>query len=244
MERVKILLVGPCQAGKSTVANFLGEVAEGLGVAGAYAPTAGVRILEFEREISGLGRVPVELWDVSGDQSCVAPRAALPATAVPAVAPDPRPRPSAVMSSARRFEAGWPAVLQNAAGVLFMYTPGNAGHEREIELWAEWFAAKPGMDPRRCATLAYRFARPASGVRTAPPRALATLRLFEAWPEAPAVVREALDSVLAAVIETGGGPGAKAGGGAGGAAAAAAAAAAAPAPAPAPAAGGRGGGRK
>ena len=46
MYKVKIVLVGPCQAGKTMIANFLADAMETVG--GEYRPTAGVRILEFE----------------------------------------------------------------------------------------------------------------------------------------------------------------------------------------------------
>ena len=46
MYKVKILMVGPCQSGKTMIANFLADATETVG--GEYRPTAGVRILEFE----------------------------------------------------------------------------------------------------------------------------------------------------------------------------------------------------
>ncbi|CEG49728.1 rab-like protein 5-like [Plasmopara halstedii] len=64
MAPLKILIVGPTKAGKSTIANFLAEQSDRLGGQERYRPTIGVRILELEK-----GRANVELWDVSGDQS-------------------------------------------------------------------------------------------------------------------------------------------------------------------------------
>ena len=46
MYKVKIVMVGPCQSGKTMIANFLSDATENVG--GEYRPTAGVRILEFE----------------------------------------------------------------------------------------------------------------------------------------------------------------------------------------------------
>jgi len=64
--RQKVLIVGPCEAGKSTIANVLAEAAETA--TEAYRPTVGVRILECETEVrSSSSRVTIELWDVSGD---------------------------------------------------------------------------------------------------------------------------------------------------------------------------------
>ncbi|DAZ98162.1 TPA: hypothetical protein N0F65_005628 [Lagenidium giganteum] len=60
---LKLLLVGPKEAGKSTIANFLAEQTDRLGGQERYQPTLGVRILEIEKNKSN-----IELWDVSGDQ--------------------------------------------------------------------------------------------------------------------------------------------------------------------------------
>ncbi|XP_078234946.1 intraflagellar transport protein 22 homolog [Pogona vitticeps] len=69
MLKVKILFVGPSEAGKSVLANFLSESTEGIGT---YIPTQGVRILEYENpQIGGNGkgaRCRFELWDCGGDQ--------------------------------------------------------------------------------------------------------------------------------------------------------------------------------
>eukprot|EP00442_Polarella_glacialis_P039901 CAMPEP_0115084214 /NCGR_PEP_ID=MMETSP0227-20121206/21097_1 /TAXON_ID=89957 /ORGANISM="Polarella glacialis, Strain CCMP 1383" /LENGTH=193 /DNA_ID=CAMNT_0002472919 /DNA_START=68 /DNA_END=649 /DNA_ORIENTATION=+ len=64
--RQKVVIVGPCEVGKSIIANVIAEAAEA--VSEAYRPTTGVRILECETEVRGSSqRVTVELWDVSGD---------------------------------------------------------------------------------------------------------------------------------------------------------------------------------
>eukprot|EP00105_Crassostrea_gigas_P028405 XP_011450045.1 PREDICTED: intraflagellar transport protein 22 homolog [Crassostrea gigas] len=65
MFKVKILVVGPCLAGKTAVSNFLADATEGS--SGEYHPTQGVRILEFESQTNSRQGVDVELWDVSGD---------------------------------------------------------------------------------------------------------------------------------------------------------------------------------
>jgi hypothetical protein len=59
---IKILLVGPSKARKSTVASFVAGISESIGE--SVGPTIGVRILECDR-----GGNSVELWDVSGDQA-------------------------------------------------------------------------------------------------------------------------------------------------------------------------------
>ena len=78
MSKVKILVLGPSKAGKTTIANILGDLQEGVST--IYRPTVGCRIVDFERDpppsLGRLGKVQVELWDVSGDfkyEKCWAP---------------------------------------------------------------------------------------------------------------------------------------------------------------------------
>jgi GTPase SAR1 family protein len=61
--RLKILFVGPSKAGKSSIASFIAGFQDGVTPSGTPTPTVGVRILELERH-----GMPIELWDVSGDQ--------------------------------------------------------------------------------------------------------------------------------------------------------------------------------
>ena len=78
MSKVKILVLGPTRAGKSTISNILGDLQDGL--SSIYRPTIGCRIVDFERDAPGtvkqFGKIHVELWDVSGDfkyEKCWAP---------------------------------------------------------------------------------------------------------------------------------------------------------------------------
>lgn len=69
--KVKILMIGPMQAGKSTIANFIAD-REDIS-SSYYRPTVATRVLEFEKEAPknprrpGSEKVLIELWDVSGD---------------------------------------------------------------------------------------------------------------------------------------------------------------------------------
>ncbi|KAA0717089.1 Intraflagellar transport protein 22 -like protein [Triplophysa tibetana] len=73
--KLKILLIGPSECGKTALANFLSDTTETIG--GDYSPTQGVRILEFESQNLSNGNkhsaCEVELWDCAGDfkfESC------------------------------------------------------------------------------------------------------------------------------------------------------------------------------
>ncbi|KAL6056235.1 hypothetical protein STEG23_020604, partial [Scotinomys teguina] len=67
MLKAKILFVGPCESGKTVLANFLTDSSDIT----EYNPTQGVRILEFENphvtsNNKGTG-CEFELWDCGGD---------------------------------------------------------------------------------------------------------------------------------------------------------------------------------
>ncbi|KAF4529407.1 hypothetical protein B566_EDAN003501 [Ephemera danica] len=66
MQKIKVLLIGPCKVGKSMVANYLSEAIDNPET--DYHPTPGVRILEYD-SINAMSnqRIEVELWDCSGD---------------------------------------------------------------------------------------------------------------------------------------------------------------------------------
>ncbi|ESO97347.1 hypothetical protein LOTGIDRAFT_231543 [Lottia gigantea] len=69
MLKAKILMLGPCQSGKTVLSNFLSDSTDTS--LGDYQPTQGLRILEFEvsaSEIKAKAGMEVELWDVSGDK--------------------------------------------------------------------------------------------------------------------------------------------------------------------------------
>ncbi|XP_039612528.1 intraflagellar transport protein 22 homolog [Polypterus senegalus] len=71
MFKAKILVIGPCESGKTVLANFLSDAIKTVG--GEYSPTQGVRILEFECQCSnGSGKnigCEVEMWDCGGDSA-------------------------------------------------------------------------------------------------------------------------------------------------------------------------------
>jgi Rab-like protein 5 len=60
---LKILVLGPKEAGKTVLANVLAENTDAA--TDTYRPTVGVRVLEFDAEKTSGAHI--ELWDVSGD---------------------------------------------------------------------------------------------------------------------------------------------------------------------------------
>ena len=63
---LKIVVVGPTQGGKTTVANYIAsDEAVDFEYPFEYNATVGVRILECERNLGGPA-TPVEVWDVGG----------------------------------------------------------------------------------------------------------------------------------------------------------------------------------
>jgi len=123
--KVKILVAGPCESGKTVISNFLADATESAG--GTYHPTQGVRILEFEienLEMTGGGTetIEVELWDCSGNQS---------------------------------FEMCWPSMQKNANGVIFVYNPAENSHQSELEKWHLHFAKEQGLRNEQCLVMAH-----------------------------------------------------------------------------------------
>jgi len=167
MSSIKLLLVGPSESGKTTVANFLSEQTDHLGSEESkrkYTATKGVRILEFERELRGASqqarswgggndKVAIELWDCSGDQV---------------------------------YESCWPAIMKDADAVLIMYNPDKRGDEASVGLWYEWFVKNNGIPNERCLVFAHRAA--ASDRAAWPPKALQGVTVVDTNFEDPRVI--------------------------------------------------------
>jgi len=120
MFKAKVLVVGPCEAGKTILSNYLADATEMS--SGEYYPTEGVRVLEFEVESVALhdGRsanVEVELWDCSGNH---------------------------------KFENCWPAIQKDSNGVVFVINPEKPDQVKEIENWYLHFVRQQGLKDNNC----------------------------------------------------------------------------------------------
>ena len=109
MSRVKILMLGPSKAGKSTISNILGDLQEGIST--VYRPTNGCRIVDFERDppasmANNFGKIHIELWDVSGDF---------------------------------KYEKCWAPIQQDAQGIIFVYDNTNPDSEDDLKRFVESF---------------------------------------------------------------------------------------------------------
>ncbi|KAJ3051555.1 Intraflagellar transport protein 22 [Rhizophlyctis rosea] len=124
--KLVIFVVGPSKSGKTAIANYLADLTVHTN---DYHPTAGVRILEFERTISLEPRRPgvrpkdttlaVELWDCSGDP---------------------------------RFHGCWESISESANGVLYVY--GLDGkNEKDLDVFQNIFK---NMKESQCAVFAHK----------------------------------------------------------------------------------------
>jgi Rab-like protein 5 len=127
IDRVKIILAGPKDSGKTCIANYLGNLTPEL--TPTSRPTIGVRIVEFERTglklvkqkaIQRDGKVLVELWDVSGEKN---------------------------------FQACWPSICKDAQGLLLAFNPDARNAEKDIEFWYKSFNAR--IKDSSCLVLAH-----------------------------------------------------------------------------------------
>ncbi|XP_065663685.1 intraflagellar transport protein 22 homolog isoform X2 [Hydra vulgaris] len=123
--KIKILVLGPKQSGKTFLSNFIADATEST--SGEYRSTKGVRILEFEVEGIDIGgnhtvNLEVELWDCSGDQ---------------------------------RYEGCWPALQKGANGLIFVYNPDVTAHEKELESWYLHFSKQQGIKDQQCIVFAH-----------------------------------------------------------------------------------------
>ncbi|KAM3965250.1 intraflagellar transport protein 22 homolog [Aphomia sociella] len=119
--KLKILMIGPSESGKTQIANFISETIN-IEEANTPTPTQGVRIVEFEvsnLSINGkITNVDIELWDCSGDH---------------------------------KFESCWPALRVGVHGVILVCSPSTAqAAAREMELLYNYFVSQPKLSTKQC----------------------------------------------------------------------------------------------
>ncbi len=124
MFKVKVVLAGPSEGGKTTLANFLADATENS-ISEQYRPTRGLRILEFESNNLNVNnrfaRAEVELWDASGNPA---------------------------------HENCWPAVKKDAHGVVFVFDPSVEEQARALEPFYAYFVEKGGLSETQCVVFA------------------------------------------------------------------------------------------
>jgi hypothetical protein len=172
--RLKILMVGPSKAGKSSLSSFLAGIQDSVTPAAAPAPTMGVRVLELERHGAA-----VELWDVSGDQQYESTwPAVLDGAGGVVLVYDPEAEGQAVRGVVGPRECARAARVHSDAPLEGSPTARahNDAHtsrthqQRETELWYSWFVAKPNFDASRVACWALSSSGAAG--QTVPPGAI------------------------------------------------------------------------
>ncbi|GMI32333.1 hypothetical protein TrRE_jg6376 [Triparma retinervis] len=142
---VKLLIAGPKQAGKTSIANFLSDNSRSkIGDSAAqYEPTAGCRILEFDAS----NGASVELWDVSGDQQYE--------NCWPAICQGVDKR-------------GSPDSETPVDGVILVYNPEFPTHDTEVGLWYDAFVKNCNLPDSKCLVFTHR-GDPKGGFRSRPP---------------------------------------------------------------------------
>ncbi|XP_078361898.1 intraflagellar transport protein 22 homolog isoform X2 [Oculina patagonica] len=171
MFKAKVLVLGPCESGKTVISNFLSDATETSG--GEYHPTQGVRILEFECngiEISPgkTANCEVELWDCSGNH---------------------------------KFSTCWAAFQKEANGVLIIYNPDQANHDKELETWYTQFVQGQGLKDSQCIVFAHHRPSAADTTRTQLPSVLSRVTCVQTnLDEEPEAVRDEFHNFLAKVI--------------------------------------------
>mmetsp|Transcript_24379 Transcript_24379/g.62884 ORF Transcript_24379/g.62884 Transcript_24379/m.62884 type:complete len:201 (+) Transcript_24379:71-673(+) len=181
--RAKVIVVGPSKAGKTRLANQIADFESEPNLE-SYTPTAGVRILEFDREITHAAKrggqhsvsLSVELWDTSGD---------------------------------KQYESCWPAILTGVVGAILVFDPENASGEKEAVRWYSAFLQKLNLSAGQVLVLAHHKAQPGEGgvnvdsfKQTTAPKALQQFTLVDTTLDSAAGVRtmrQAVDDYLTKV---------------------------------------------
>jgi len=173
---VKLLIAGPKQAGKTSIANFLSDSSRNqIGDSSAqYEATSGCRILEFDSS----NGTSVELWDVSGDQqyeSCW---------------------PAICQGIDKR---GSPDSEVPVDGVILVYNPEFPTHDTEVGLWYDAFVKNCNLPDSKCLVFTHR-ADPKGGFRSRPPPKLEGCVVHNTTYTSTLEIREHFDNFLSSAV--------------------------------------------
>ncbi|CAH2096164.1 unnamed protein product [Euphydryas editha] len=124
LNKLKILMIGPSDSGKTAIANFLSESIN-VEEVNSSRPTQGVRIVEFALSHLNVNekqyKVDIEMWDCSGDH---------------------------------RFESCWPALRLRVQGVILVCSSNTANiAARELELLYNYFVSQAKLSAKQCVVL-------------------------------------------------------------------------------------------
>eukprot|EP01105_Mastigella_eilhardi_P012629 TRINITY_DN2889_c0_g1_i3.p2 TRINITY_DN2889_c0_g1~~TRINITY_DN2889_c0_g1_i3.p2 ORF type:complete len:191 (-),score=49.41 TRINITY_DN2889_c0_g1_i3:19-591(-) len=139
------------------------------------SPTVGLRIVEFDREVA-VERGTQTLLVALWD-----------------------------CSGDRKYEYTWPALMQGADGILFMYNPQSPNTERELENWYAKLAAPIKLADQQCMIFAHtKSAEDGPEARGAKPKLSKALQRVPAVATSltgnPKGVQEAFDKLIAGIL--------------------------------------------
>ncbi|PIC31303.1 hypothetical protein B9Z55_012050 [Caenorhabditis nigoni] len=169
-QKGKILILGPQKAGKTTLSRFLADYAEEHESAKRgtkpkvdkekkmefefntpYMPTKGARIQEFEsHELLDSDRgkiikdIEIQLWDVSGDRNNIL----LVGNFLISSTVTEIYELKVGASSLLRYEDCWPAIKEDADGVILVANP-EEHNGKDLQIWFTEFVEKENISLNR-----------------------------------------------------------------------------------------------
>jgi hypothetical protein len=178
---MKLLIAGPLQSGKTSIANFLSNSSQNgvqatTGLYGgqisdktkAYSPTVGVRILEFNSNSNSNGGgnnnnnggESIELWDLSGSQDYEGCWPAALADTSGQVIHNPNSSSGQggledeVLASGKNASQTVSAA-GGLQGVILVYNPSNPQGGQEVGLWYDQFVKASDLPSSSCLVLVH-----------------------------------------------------------------------------------------
>mmetsp|Transcript_9990 Transcript_9990/g.24620 ORF Transcript_9990/g.24620 Transcript_9990/m.24620 type:complete len:190 (+) Transcript_9990:232-801(+) len=173
MAEVKVLFVGPKEAGKTALANFLSDAVQNADnpALAPTRPTVGCRVLEFDRQVKRGNqnvKASVEIWDISGD---------------------------------RAYEGGWAAARHNAIGAVFVYDGDKPGDDKDLDQWHKWFAEPLGLKESQCLVMCHHKGGVSRGFKPPSARSLAKVHAVQTnLEEKGMVIKDEFDKFLAEAV--------------------------------------------